>query len=134
MQGPTVGAYVTYLDNAFYADATFKADFLDIKISVVLVDVHRYPMIESSFGNGTVPLIVGTRSERDGAAGKGRPFLENVVKIHRPPTGDEVGFIRHTFSNERRGKLARRTTEISQFEFKEIKKITVQTAIRNALD
>ncbi len=32
MQGPTVGAYVTYLDHAFYADATVKADFLDIDI------------------------------------------------------------------------------------------------------
>jgi len=31
-QGPTVGAYVTYLDQAFYADATVKVDFLDIDI------------------------------------------------------------------------------------------------------
>ncbi|WP_162918526.1 autotransporter outer membrane beta-barrel domain-containing protein [Taklimakanibacter deserti] len=31
-EGPTVGAYVTYLDHAFYADLTVKADFLDIEI------------------------------------------------------------------------------------------------------
>ncbi|MGE0007797.1 MAG: autotransporter domain-containing protein [Parvibaculaceae bacterium] len=31
-EGPTVGAYVTYLDQAFYADLTVKADFLDIDI------------------------------------------------------------------------------------------------------
>jgi len=30
--GPTVGAYVTYLNHAFYADLTVKADFLDIDI------------------------------------------------------------------------------------------------------
>lgn len=31
-EGPTVGAYVTYLDQAFYADATVKVDFLDVDI------------------------------------------------------------------------------------------------------
>jgi autotransporter family porin len=31
-EGPTLGAYVTYLDHAFYADLTVKADFLDIDI------------------------------------------------------------------------------------------------------
>ena len=31
-EGPTVGAYVTYLDEALYADLTVKADFLDIDI------------------------------------------------------------------------------------------------------
>ncbi|WP_119271510.1 autotransporter domain-containing protein [Taklimakanibacter deserti] len=31
-QGPMVGAYVTYLDQAFYADATVRVDFLDIDI------------------------------------------------------------------------------------------------------
>ncbi|MGE3873239.1 MAG: autotransporter outer membrane beta-barrel domain-containing protein [Parvibaculaceae bacterium] len=31
-QGPTVGAYVTYLDQAFYADATIKVDFLNIDV------------------------------------------------------------------------------------------------------
>ena len=30
--GPTVGAYVTYVSQGFYADATVKADFLDIDI------------------------------------------------------------------------------------------------------
>jgi len=30
--GPTVGAYATYIDQAFYANATVKADFLDIDI------------------------------------------------------------------------------------------------------
>jgi autotransporter family porin len=32
-EGPTAGAYVTYIDKAFYADATVKADFLNIKIN-----------------------------------------------------------------------------------------------------
>jgi autotransporter family porin len=31
-EGPTVGAYVTYLDHGFHADLTVKADFLDIDI------------------------------------------------------------------------------------------------------
>lgn len=31
-EGPTVGAYATYLDDAFYADVTVKADFLDVDI------------------------------------------------------------------------------------------------------
>jgi len=31
-EGPTVGAYATYLDRHFYLDATVKADFLDIDI------------------------------------------------------------------------------------------------------
>ncbi len=31
-KGPSVGAYATYLDHAFYADALVKADFLDIEI------------------------------------------------------------------------------------------------------
>ncbi len=31
-EGPTAGAYVTYLNQAFYADVTVKADFLDIDI------------------------------------------------------------------------------------------------------
>jgi len=31
-EGPTVGAYVTYLDHGFHVDATVKVDFLDIEI------------------------------------------------------------------------------------------------------
>jgi outer membrane autotransporter protein len=31
-EGPTVGAYVTYLDQGLYADLTVKADFLDVEI------------------------------------------------------------------------------------------------------
>jgi outer membrane autotransporter protein len=31
-EGPTVGAYATYLDHAFYVEATMKVDFLDIDI------------------------------------------------------------------------------------------------------
>jgi len=31
-EGPTVGVYATYLDHAFYVDATVKADFLSIDI------------------------------------------------------------------------------------------------------
>jgi outer membrane autotransporter protein len=31
-EGPTVGAYATYLNEAFYADLTVKADFLDVDI------------------------------------------------------------------------------------------------------
>lgn len=31
-EGPTVGAYATYLDRAFFVDVTVKADFLDIEI------------------------------------------------------------------------------------------------------
>ena len=31
-EGPTVGVYATYLDRAFFVDATLKADFLDIEI------------------------------------------------------------------------------------------------------
>ncbi|WP_119388156.1 autotransporter outer membrane beta-barrel domain-containing protein [Taklimakanibacter lacteus] len=31
-EGPSVGAYATYVDHAFYADLTVKADFLDVDI------------------------------------------------------------------------------------------------------
>lgn len=31
-EGPSVGVYATYIDHAFYADATVKVDFLDIEI------------------------------------------------------------------------------------------------------
>src|SRR3954468_5995854 len=104
----------------YLANAT--GDFLDIQLGVVLVNVHRYPGVEGSFGNRTVPFLIASSPKRDGAPWKRGPLLKNIIKINGPTTGDQVGLIRYALRRQRSRKLVRRTTQLSQFQFEEIKK------------
>jgi hypothetical protein len=71
MQGPTVGAYVTYLDQAFYADATVKADFLDIDID---------PDLEEESDSHTDAVNVGGRLDSGYKFGQ-TAFLEPQASL-----------------------------------------------------
>jgi hypothetical protein len=71
MEGPTVGAYVTYLDQAFYADATVKADFLDIAID---------PDLEEESDSHTDAVNVGGRLDTGYKFGQ-TAFLEPQASL-----------------------------------------------------
>src|SRR5580765_6827503 len=50
--------------------ANAKGDFLHIGLGVMLVNIHREPVIEGSLGNGTISWRISPVAEGVSAAGK----------------------------------------------------------------